>query len=58
MCDDGFAGGGRLRRRNCAVGGERSADREIWVRVGSASEHRAVFSRGKLAKPAMVVIIT
>jgi hypothetical protein len=33
MRDDGFAGGSSLRQRNRAVGGERLADWEVWVKV-------------------------
>jgi hypothetical protein len=36
--DDGFAGGGDLRRRNCAVGGEPLAAWKVWVRASSQSD--------------------
>ena len=38
--DDGFAGGGHLRRRNCAVGGEWLADREVGVRASPPPKRR------------------
>jgi hypothetical protein len=48
VCDDGFAGGGRLRRRNRAVGSERLADWEVWVRASSQSERLTKTNPGML----------
>jgi hypothetical protein len=56
MCDDGFAGSDHLRRRNSAVGGERLADWEVWVRASSQSEHRALFLHGKPAELSMAIM--